>query len=197
MFTVCLTGGIGSGKSTVSDLFGAHGIEVVDTDEIARELTAAGQSAVQQIKLRFGASVVNADGSLNRERMREIAFADERSRRDLQDILHPLIRNEVRNRLATASGPYVLVVVPLLVETGGYAFADRVIVVDSKEETRIARVMRRSALTRDQVLSIMKTQASREQRLEAADDVIQNDGDLEHLRAEVARLHAHYLTLAI
>ena len=196
MFTVCLTGGIGSGKTTVSDLFAELGVEIIDTDEIARALTSAGQSAVQKIAQRFGPAIVRDDGSLDREKLRAIVFADDRARRDLQDILHPMIRRTVRDRLAVAHGSYVMVVVPLLVETGGYDFADRILVVDCDEDRQIKRVMHRSGLAPEQVMAIMKTQASRGQRLEAADDVIHNDGDVDDLRAEVARLHARYLKLA-
>lgn len=195
-FAVGLTGGIGSGKTTISDLFAELGVDVIDTDEIARELSRKGQPAVRQIEEQFGPDVIAADGSLDRDRMREIAFSNPVARRTLQRILHPLIRAEVQRRLAASAELYALVVVPLLVESRGYDFADRVLVVDCSEQQQIERVMHRSGLSRDQVKAIMTTQASRSERLAAADDVITNDGEIADLRSQVEKLHRHYLTLS-
>ncbi len=195
-FAVILTGGIGSGKTTASDLFGELGADVIDTDEIARALTAAGQPAVKQIAKRFGEDVANSDGSLNRARMREIAFQDESARLDLEAILHPLIGKEVRRRLSASPGPYALVVIPLLTETRGHEYANRIAVVDCSEEQQISRVMKRSNLSRDQVLAIMATQATRKDRLALADDVINNDESPQSLHSLVSALHRKYLKLA-
>ena len=195
-FAVGLTGGIGSGKTTVSDMFAELGVDVIDTDEIARALTAKAQPAMRQIEEQFGPDVIADDGALNRDRMREIVFNDPNARRTLQNILHPLIRAEVQRRLIESGKQYSLVVVPLLVESSGYDFADRVLVVDCSEERQIERVMQRSGLTRDQVEAIMATQVSRKERLAAAHDVISNDGEIASLRAQVEELHRHYLHLA-
>ena len=195
-FAVGLTGGIGSGKTTISDLFAELGVDVIDTDEISRALTAKAQPAVAQIAEQFGPDVVAADGSLNRDRMREIAFSELEARKKLQGILHPLIRAEVQRRLAGSAKLYALVVVPLLVESRGYDFADRVLVIDCSEEQQIERVMHRSRLSRDQVKAIMATQASRSERLAAADDVINNDGEIADLRSQVEKLHRQYLSLS-
>ena len=195
-FAVGLTGGIGSGKTTISDLFAELGVDVIDTDEISRALTGKAQPAVAQIAEQFGPDVVAADGSLNRDRMREIAFSAPEAREILQGILHPLIRAEVQRRLAASAKLYALVVVPLLVESRGYDFADRVLVIDCSEEQQIERVMHRSGLSRDQVKAIMATQASRSERLAAADDVINNDGEMADLRSQVEKLHRQYLSLS-
>lgn len=195
-FAVGLTGGIGSGKTTISDLFAELGADVIDTDEIARDLSRKGQPAVRQIEKRFGPEVIAKDGSLDRDRMRELVFSDPDARTALQRILHPLIRAEVQRRIAASGKPYALVVVPLLVESRGYDFADRVLVVDCTEEQQIARVMQRSGLPRDQVEAIMATQANRKERLAAADDVINNDGAITALRSQVEKLHRRYLTLS-
>lgn len=195
-FTVGLTGGIGSGKSTVSDLFAALGVDIIDTDEISRALTSSGQPALDKIREQFGPDLVAADGALDRARMRTLAFSDPSARQALQDILHPLIREEVRNRLSSAKGAYSIVVVPLLVESRGYKFADRILVVDCSEEQQVERVMQRSGLTKDQVMAIMRTQSRRDERLAAADDVIVNDAGIAELHEKVAQLHEMYLTLA-
>lgn len=195
-FTVGLTGGIGSGKSTVSDLFAALGVDIIDTDEIARALTASGQPAVSRIEQEFGPEVVQRDGALDRMRMRELAFSNSTAREALQSILHPLIRDEVQRRLSVSDAPYAIVVVPLLVESKGYKFADRILVVDCSEQRQIERVMRRSGLPKDQVEAIMATQASRSDRIAAADDVIPNEDGVAELRAKVKQLHEKYLTLA-
>ncbi len=196
VYAVALTGGIGSGKTTVSDLFGEFGADVVDTDEIARTLTTRGQPAVAQIAKRFGKDVVLPDGSLNRVRMREIAFEDEHARLALENILHPLIGAEVRRRLSVSIGPYALVVIPLLSESRGHEYASRIAVVDCSEQQQIARVMKRSKFSRDEVLAIMAAQTSRKDRLAIADDVIENEGSSDELRSKVESLHREYLKLA-
>jgi dephospho-CoA kinase len=196
-FAVGLTGGIGSGKTTVAELFAELGAGVVDTDEIARALTGPGQTAVGEIARHFGPQYVTADGALDRARMRKLAFEDAREKTDLESILHPLIRREAERRVANSTAPYVILVVPLLFESGAYqTLVRRVLVVDSDQETRIERVRRRNYLPREEILAIMASQIGQAERLRRADDVIRNDGDLAALEARVAALHRKYLDLA-
>ncbi|TDY01165.1 dephospho-CoA kinase [Thiohalophilus thiocyanatoxydans] len=196
MLIVALTGGIGSGKSAVADGFARHGVPIIDTDLIARELVAPGQPALKEITAQFGDAVLTADGRLDRERLREIVFADPARRRALEQILHPRIREEVRRRLDGLPGPYCLVVIPLLAETGDYPFVDRVLLVEADEETRIRRTMARDGLSREQVEQIVASQSSPAQRRALADDIIDNSHDLEHLEQQIAALHETYQTLA-
>jgi len=197
MFTVGLTGGIGSGKSTVADCFAAHGVPVIDTDAIARDLTAPGGAALDAIRAIWGETVMRADGTLDRTALRRRVFADNAARHQLEAILHPRIRQVVERALATLAAPYALIVIPLLVETGGYRdVLNRVLVVDCPEELQVARVMARSGLAQDEVKAILAVQAGRAERLAAADDVIVNTATPAALRADVARLHQHYLALA-
>ncbi|PVX70583.1 dephospho-CoA kinase [Paraburkholderia unamae] len=199
MFVIGLTGGIGSGKSTVADLFAARGVPIVDTDLIAHRITAPHGVAMAQIAQAFGAEFVAPDGSMDRARMRTLVFGDESARKRLEAITHPLIRSETERETREANGPYVIVVVPLLVESGTWKTrVDRVLTVDCSVETQIARVMRRNAFTREQVLAIIARQATREARLAAADDVVVNDNGatLETLGHDVEALHQTFLTLA-
>ncbi len=192
-FVVGLTGGIGSGKTTVADLFAARGAHIVDTDAIAHELTAPGGAAIDAIRARFGAGALRADGGLDRDAMRARAFDDPQARAALESILHPLIRAESQRRISVADGPYVMHVVPLLVESGARAGRfDRVLVVDCPVSVQVARVQRRSGLSAERIESILAAQASREQRLAAADDVIDNGGDAAALAAQVDALHRRY-----
>jgi dephospho-CoA kinase len=192
-----LTGGIGSGKSAAAHLFEGRGAGLVDTDAIAHALTRPGQPALQGISARFGAQYLTEDGALDRARLRSLVFADAAARRDLEAILHPLIRGEAQARVRSSAGPYVVIVVPLLVETGGYRdLVTRVLVVDCSEALQVQRTMQRSGLDRGQVLAIMQTQASRSERLVLADDVLHNDGTLSELAQQVDVLHARYCQLA-
>jgi len=196
-YSVGLTGGIGSGKSAASDRFGEFGAGVVDTDEISRELTAPAGAAIEEIRKQFGPEFVTADGGLDRARMRRLVFADAAARKKLEAILHPLIRARTRAAIAAAAQPYVVVVVPLLLETGACAeLVERVLVVDCEEAEQVRRTMARSGLSAGEVREIMATQLSRAERLRRADDVLANDGDLPALQRRVARLHAQYLDLA-
>lgn len=196
-FVVAVTGGIASGKTTVAKLFETLGAGLVDTDDIAHELTRAGQPAVEQIRQAFGPEYVDAQGALQRARMRALVFSDAEARRKLEAILHPLIRVRAAARVASSPTPYVLLVVPLLVETGGYrGLVQRVLVVDCDEELQLTRAMRRGGLSEQQVRAIMASQATREQRLQAADDVISNNGGLAELAEQVRQLHARYLAMA-
>ncbi len=193
-----LTGGIGSGKSTVAGLFADLGAAIVDTDAIAHELTAAQGAAMPKIATAFGQSVLLADGALDRAAMRQLVFSDASAKIRLEAILHPLIRRESELRCRAATGvPYVLLVVPLLVESGEYRQRiDRILVVDCAEDVQIARVMARSGLSTQEVLAIMATQASRAERLALADDVVTNTGGREKLGTQIVLLHQRYLELA-
>ena len=196
-YSVGLTGGIGSGKSAASDRFGELGAGVVDTDEISRELTAPAGAAMEEIRKQFGPEFITVDGGLDRARMRRLVFADAAARRKLEAILHPLIRARTRTAIAAAAQPYVVVVVPLLLETGACAeLVQRVLVVDCEEAEQVRRTMARSGLSAGEVREIMATQLARAERLRRADDVLANDGDLPALQRRVARLHAQYLDLA-
>jgi dephospho-CoA kinase len=197
-FIVGLTGGIGSGKTTVADLFARRGAALVDTDAIAHELTGPLGAAMAAIAAAFGAAVLRPDGGLDRAAMRAVVFSDRSARMRLEAILHPLIRQQSEARCeAAANAPYVVLVVPLLVETGRYRQrADRVLVVDCDESVQISRVMARSGLAAEDVRAIMATQASRAERLAVADDVVLNEGGLEALLSQVEELHQRYLDLA-
>ncbi len=196
-FSIGLTGGIGSGKSFVADLFAQQGASVIDTDVIAHRLTAPSGRAMPAIREAFGPDYLNADGSLNRTAMRARVFSDDGARRQLEAILHPLIGADTDAAAAIADGDYVIFVVPLLVESGRWVErVDRVLVVDCPEDLQVERVMQRSQLPAAQVRAIMASQASRQQRLAVADDVIVNDGERKAVEAAVTRLHAQYLTLA-
>jgi len=193
---VGLTGGIGSGKTTVANHFAELGVTLVDTDLIAHQLTGPGGMAMPAIQAEFGAAVIAADGRLDRAAMRQIAFSDPAARRRLEAILHPLIRQESERQLAAATSPYAILVVPLLVEGGKpRERAQRVLVVDCQPQTQIDRVMKRNNLPREQVEAILAAQASRAQRLAAADDLIDNDGAPDTLAQRVRTLHERYLAL--
>lgn len=198
--TVGLTGGIGSGKSAAADRFAALGAIVIDADVIAHQLTGPGGAAMSRIEQTFGAGVITADGALDRAAMRRLAFTDSSSRTQLEVILHPMIRavSDAQRDAAWENGaPYVMMVVPLLVESPELRKRfDRIAVVDCPETLQIKRVMARNGLGESEVRAIMAAQASRQQRLEAADDVIVNDGDLDTLQAQVATLHETYCALA-
>lgn len=198
MFVVGLTGGIGSGKSTVADLFVARGAALVDTDVIARELTAADGAAMPALRAAFGDDVARADGALDRSAMRTRVFSDPLAKACLESILHPLIGVEVDRRCRAANAPYVILAVPLLVESSGYRQrCNRILVVDCTEATQLARVMVRNGLSENEVRAIMASQATRRVRLAAADDVVDNEGTPESLPAQVDRLHREYLRAAL
>jgi dephospho-CoA kinase len=194
---VGLTGGIGSGKSAAADEFARLGATVVDTDAISRSLTEPGGAALPHIKGVFGDAFVSASGAMDRSRMRERVFADPAAKRALEALLHPMIRAEAERRIAAARGPYVVYVVPLLIESGDYRQrVDRVLVVDAPEALQLERVRARSGLAEPQVRAIMAQQASRDGRLAAAGDVIDNSGTLEALRRQVGALHARYVKMS-
>jgi dephospho-CoA kinase len=195
-FCIGLTGGIGCGKSTAAKIFAELGAAVVDTDEIAHELTGPAGAALAAIRAEFGPDYIAADGTLDRARMRRLVFSDAEARKRLEGILHPLIRQESRARIAAARQPYVILVVPLLLETGAYRdLIKRVLVVDCDEAQQIARATRRSGLSAAEVRAIMTAQVAGPARLAAADDVLRNDADLKRLRRDAEALHAKYLAL--
>ncbi|MEJ2481504.1 MAG: dephospho-CoA kinase [Acidihalobacter sp.] len=192
MLRIGLTGGIGSGKSTVADCFAHLGIAVIDSDVIARELVLPGSEALQRVAETFGLGVLRPDGSLDRAALRRRIFDDEKARRQLEEILHPRIRQELQTRAATAAGPYVVLVIPLLVEHDWIAEVDRVLVVDCSPETQIRRTTARDHVSPKEADAVLRSQASREQRLACADDVIDNDSDRRDLDAVVAELDRRY-----
>jgi dephospho-CoA kinase len=194
---VGLTGGIGSGKSAAADAFGALGATIVDTDAIAHELTAPGGAAIAEIARQFGKAFVDASGAMDRKRMRALVFNDAEEKQRLEALLHPMIRAESERRVAAATGPYVVLVVPLLVESAGYRQrVGRVLVVDCPEALQLARVRQRSGLAEAEVRRIIAAQIQRERRLAAADDIIDNSGSIAALQQQVRQLHEKYLALA-
>jgi dephospho-CoA kinase len=196
-FVVGLTGGIGSGKSAAAEEFAKLGATVVDTDVISHELTEKGGAAIADIERLFGSEFLDAAGGMDRKKMRDHVFADPAAKRALEALLHPMIREESARRIAAATGPYVVHVVPLLIESPYYRRrVDRVLVVDCPEETRVERVRARSALSEAEVRAIIRGQLPRAERLAAADDVIDNDGSRDALRKQVAALHQKYLQFA-
>ncbi len=196
-FLVGLTGGIGSGKSTVADMFAADGVTIVDTDAISHALTAAGGAALPSIHEAFGDSVIGSDGALDRGVVRELVFSDAAARRRLEAIVHPMINHCCNLLLEEATGPYAMIVVPLLIESGRWRErVDRLLVVDCPVDVQIERVMQRNRFERAQIEAIIATQATREARLAAADDVIDNGGDPQSLAPAVQVLHQRYLALA-
>jgi dephospho-CoA kinase len=196
IFRVGLTGGIASGKSTVADLFAARGVPVLDTDRIAREVVEPGQPALAEVVREFGPAVLGPDGRLDRPALRTRVFADTVARRKLEAILHPAIRAELVRQSVAAGGPYQILVIPLLVEGGRVDTVDRVLVVDCPVETQLERLRARDDETPESAQRIIASQASREARLAAADDVITNAGRPDELAAQVAALDARYRSLA-
>ncbi|MCB1671573.1 MAG: dephospho-CoA kinase [Gammaproteobacteria bacterium] len=196
MLVVGLTGGIGSGKSTVAELFADKGIEIVDADLIARQVVQPGKPALQQIAGHFGAGILDTAGSLRRQALRELVFARPEERLWLEQLLHPLINAEIHKLLAETRSPYCVLVSPLLLETRQKDLADRVLVVDVSRETQLRRSLRRDYSSRETIEAIIDSQISRTARLEAADDVIDNEGSLADLMPLVDSLHSRYLELA-
>lgn len=194
--TIGLTGGIGSGKSTVAELFKAHDVHVIDADKIARELVQPGSELLGRIADTFGQQLIGRDGSLDRQQLRRIVFANADKRQQLEALLHPEIHACIIAQIAQSAFPYVIVMIPLLVESGWADWLDRVLVVDASEAARIKRIKMRDGLSEQEIRVIMAAQVSREARLQAADDVIVNNGHRDKLDVEVARLHGKYLEIA-
>lgn len=193
-FTIGLTGGIGSGKTTVANMFAELGAYLVDTDLVAHALTTENGAAISAIENAFGSGFILPSGAMNREKMRQHVFSQPDEKKRLEAILHPLIREKTEAAAKESTGIYTIFVVPLLIESGSWKQrVSRVLVIDCSEQTQLQRVMSRNGMTQEQVLSIMRTQASRDQRLNAADDVIVNEGSLDQIQLEVRRLHDKYV----
>jgi dephospho-CoA kinase len=197
LLRVGLTGGIASGKTTVAARFGELGVPVIDADVAARSVAAPGEPALVEVVRRFGPSMLDAGGGLDRRALRELVFADPQARRDLEAIMHPRIRAEMERLAAAAAGPYLVLAIPLLVETAGFDRVDRVLVVDAPEAVQLERLMARDACTADQARAMLAAQATRTERLARADDVLPNGGDFAELRRGVDALHERYLGLGV
>jgi dephospho-CoA kinase len=195
-FRVGLTGGIASGKSTAAKFFGALGVPILDSDQIARDVVEPGQPPLERLVERFGPGILTPDGHLDRPALREIVFSDPRARADLEALTHPAIGAAMEAQSAAAGGPYQILVIPLLVEKNLAAHVDRVLVVDCDEALQVRRLHQRDGSTPEQVEAILRAQAPRAARLKAADDVIHNDAGMGAVRTQVAALHARYLELA-
>jgi dephospho-CoA kinase len=196
VFRVGLTGGIASGKSTAAKFFGALGVPILDSDQIARDVVEPGQPPLERLVERFGPSILTADGHLDRPALRQIVFSDPMARADLEALTHPAIGAAMEARSASAGGPYQILVIPLLIEKNVKSHVNRVLVVDCDEELQMRRLTARDGSTPAQAQAILNAQASRTARLKAADDVITNDSDMGSVRKQVQALHAQYLELA-
>jgi len=196
VFTVGLTGGIGSGKSAVAEQFRRLGVDVIDADRAARNVVTPDSPALEAIAAHFGHEVLQADGSLNRAHLRQVVFSDPQQRRWLENLLHPLIRRLVEEALDRADSPYAILESPLLLETDQHRLADRILVVDVPEALQIARAGQRDGNSEAQIRAIMDNQLERQARLARADDVVDNSGPVGNLAAAVAQLHQRYLKLA-
>jgi dephospho-CoA kinase len=196
MLRVGLTGGIASGKSTVAELFAALGAPIVDTDVVAREVVAPGTPGLEEIRTAFGEAVIAASGELDRRTVRSLVFGDPERRHRLEAILHPRIRAQTLARLESIEAPYVIVVVPLLLETGFSSLVDRILVVDCPRQEQLRRLLARDGITRPEAEAMLDAQLDRETRLASADDVLDNGGRLDATRDRVGELHSAYLTLA-
>jgi dephospho-CoA kinase len=196
VLVIGVTGGIGSGKTTVANLFSSLGAPVIDADELARQVVAPGQPAYEEILQHFGTTILSKSGELDRRRLRERIFSEPAKRDRLEEIVHPRVYAQMKRLLDCLEAPYAIVVVPLLIESGARDLVDRVLVVDSPEELQIERTQRRDGTTRAAVKKILAAQLDRGARLSAADDVIENDASVEALEKVVSRLHRQYLSEA-
>lgn len=195
MLVIGLTGGIGSGKSTAADSFRQLGVNVIDADQVARQVVEPGQAVLSDIKAHFGAAVFSGE-QLNRSALRDIVFNDPEKRQLLEQLLHPLIREKIAKQIAALNDTYCIIEIPLLFESAPNPLVQRILVVDCEEDLQIDRASQRSNLSREQIETIMAAQASREYRLQAANEIIDNNKDLKHLREQVSQLHKHYRQLA-
>lgn len=195
MLKIALTGGIGSGKSTISRLFSEHNIPIIDADIIAHQLVEPGQPALSLLEKAFGKSIITQDKALNRQQLREIIYSDPIKKKHLESILHPLIFQQMQSEFDQQSTPYSILCIPLLIETKMTSFVNRIIVVDCPIETQITRVKQRDQLSTERILSIISSQASRQSRLSYADDIIDNSNTAIPLAEQVKKLHLHYLSM--
>ena len=196
MLRIGLTGGIGSGKTTVADMFANHGSPVIDADEIARALVAPYQPAYDEIIEAFGRDIVDGEGNIDRDKLRRLVFDDTQRRRELEAILHPRVRTEIHHQSVELDAPYCIIVIPLLIEADQLDLVERVLVIDLDEEKQVHRVGARSGLSEAEVRKIIAAQIERSERLRHADDVIENNADMVSLEAQVEKLHRCYLALA-
>lgn len=196
MLVVGLTGGIGAGKSVVAKLFEQHGIPILDADVAAREVTTPDKPAFASIVKHFGESIVSSNGTLDRTKLREIIFSDPKQRLWLENLLHPLIRDHMREQLKHLNAPYCIAVIPLLLEVEFYSFINRILVIDAPENLQVERVMTRDQTSKTAVDAILQSQASRKDRRAKAHDIITNDKNLTHLLPQVEKLHQQYLEMA-
>jgi dephospho-CoA kinase len=196
IFVVVLTGGIASGKTAVSDLFAKRGVPVIDTDLIAHQIVEPGQPALDQVSVEFGRDFLNAEGRLDRRKMRDAIFSNPELKTRLENILHPAIAAEAARQVALLDEPWCILVIPLLVESDLFPWIDQVLVVDVEEEIQIKRVMARDEISKEQALAILNAQSSRQDRLALADDIIENSGSLEQLQTRVDQLYQQYTALA-
>jgi len=196
MLRIGLTGGIGTGKSAACRIFTELGIPVIDADQLSREVVAPGEPALAAITRLFGDSVLHADGSLNRARVRERIFAEPALRHQLEALLHPLIKQRLLSQAEACQAPYVILAIPLLLEAGWQELVDRILVIDAPVELQIARTLHRDGISRAQAEAIVASQMAREVRLTRADDIVINDCDFQHLRDQIHNLHQRYLQMA-
>lgn len=196
MLRIGLTGGIGSGKSSAAAMFARRGVAVIDADEIAKQLVAPGQPAYERIIQRFGKEFVDANGFIDRGRLRRHVFDDPASRRELEAILHPRVRQQIQRQLRALRAPYCVIVIPLIFEANQQDLVDRILVIDAAEDTQVQRVAARSSLADDEIRKIIAAQIGRNVRLRQAHDVITNEGELEQLEERVDAFHTRYLDLA-
>lgn len=195
LLRIGLTGGIGSGKSTACRIFSDLGVPVIDADQIAHKLTAKGQPAYQAILLAFGHEVIRSDGELDRNKIREIIFNDDTARLKLEGILHPLIYNEIDKQISRIDQGYCIICIPLLIETGATDKVNRILVIDASVEQQIKRASARDGMDQNTITKIINTQVPRNERLKIADDIINNDGDMESLKKQIVDLDGIYKSM--